>query len=142
MFALVYSSVATGNPGSFDALLATCRRNNEQMGVTGCLLFVYDESDGPDYFAQFLEGDQPAVEAVYARIAQDSRHRDVRLLSSGPAPGRRFTDSPMRLAELPSTRILAAARPRGLSVASPSVESIMRDSRRLTSLVASYGDDA
>jgi hypothetical protein len=134
LFALVYSSVATGGGDDFDALLATCRRNNERDDVTGCLLYVYDDRGGSAYFAQMLEGDQETVEAVYARIGPDRRHREVRLLSSGPTPARRFADSPMRLAELPGDRVLPSA-------AVP-VEAVMREVGPITRLLASYGDDA
>ena len=132
MFALVYSSVSAFS-GDFDILLATCRRNNERDELTGCLLHVYDDQGGPAYFAQVLEGDQKSVEAAYSRIADDRRHRDVRVLRSGPIRDRRFTGSPMRLAELSSAQVLASAP--------SSVEVAVRDAEAMGSLLASYGDD-
>jgi hypothetical protein len=133
VFALIYSSVSKASEDDLNPLLATSQRNNERDGVTGCLLYVYDEEGGPAYFAQILEGRQETVEAAYARIAQDRRHRDVRLLSRGPLRDRRFAGSPLRLAELPTTRVLASG--------GTSVEAVMRDAEAMASLLASYGDD-
>ncbi|MET0747733.1 MAG: BLUF domain-containing protein [Rhizobium sp.] len=57
-----------------EQILATSRRNNEKVGVTGALMF----SEG--FFGQVLEGPQAAVEATFERIQRDARHSDVSLL--------------------------------------------------------------
>ena len=67
-----------------DQILATSQRNNARVGVTGALMFT----DG--LFAQVLEGQREAVEAVFERIQLDERHGEVRLLSFGPADVRVF----------------------------------------------------
>ena len=64
---------------AFDAaliqsILASSRRNNPPLEVTGCLLF------SGAFFAQVLEGPEAAVQALARRIADDPRHHDVRVL--------------------------------------------------------------
>lgn len=55
-------------------VFTTARRNNTRLGVTGALL-VSDDS-----FVQVLEGDEPVVRNLYARIAEDARHEQIKLL--------------------------------------------------------------
>ena len=55
-------------------ILASARRNNARLGVTGALVY----SDG--CFAQVLEGEREHVEAVFESIQCDPRHRDVTIL--------------------------------------------------------------
>lgn len=55
-------------------VFTTARRNNQRLGVTGALM-VSDDS-----FVQTLEGDEPVVRDLYARIAEDARHGQVALL--------------------------------------------------------------
>lgn len=42
------------------------------------------------YFAQVLEGTQPAIESTFERIQQDRRHGSVHLLEFVAAPTRAF----------------------------------------------------
>ena len=69
-FFLVYASIANEDfsQGQLLELLATSRRNNEQSGITGMLL--YNERR----FPQVLEGNEAAVSATSARIERDPRH--------------------------------------------------------------------
>ena len=53
------------------SILATSRRNNLRLGITGVLLI----SQG--YFAQLLEGSRPAVDSLLDRIMRDRRHSDI-----------------------------------------------------------------
>lgn len=73
MYCVVYVSSATHDFSSAELvkLLEVSRRNNEAAGVTGLLL--YRNGD----FMQVLEGEQSAVNAVYARIAADLRHNNL-----------------------------------------------------------------
>ena len=73
-------------PGALDDLLTSARRNNALMGITGLLLFI----DGG--FLQILEGEERAVRELYARIANDPRHRDLRLMLDRENPCRAFPD--------------------------------------------------
>lgn len=54
--------------------METSRRNNEENGVTGLLMY----EDGN--FMQALEGPPERVTATMERIHSDSRHRDVRVI--------------------------------------------------------------
>lgn len=59
------------------AILRKSREHNPPLGVTGVLCACFDSR----VFVQVLEGGRTAVSALYNRIAQDPRHRDVVLLS-------------------------------------------------------------
>lgn len=67
-------------------LLAKARTKNASLGVTGMLLF----HDG--VFFQVLEGDRPTVEALYATIEADARHRRVTRLIIEPIEERAFAE--------------------------------------------------
>ena len=96
IFSLVYVSSATLPFSGEDlrALLATCRKNNAALGVTGMLLY----KDGN--FMQVLEGDEGAVRGLYARIEADSRHRGEITLQEGFTEGRQFPDWSMGFRDL------------------------------------------
>lgn len=68
---LIYASAATHAPSTagLEAILAKSRDNNARDGVTGMLLYA----DGS--FFQVLEGSEEAVDAAFARIDRDERHR-------------------------------------------------------------------
>jgi hypothetical protein len=65
-------------------ILASSRRNNPEVGVTGALMF------NAGCFAQVLEGPCAAVEHTFERIQQDERHGEVSLLSFGAVSRRSF----------------------------------------------------
>jgi hypothetical protein len=76
---LLYASRAADSVNA-DALAAIVKRSKEhnpRVGVTGVLCFCTNAH----VFLQVLEGGRDAVSALYNRIAQDPRHRDVALLS-------------------------------------------------------------
>ena len=75
-------------------IVKAARENNLATGVTGVLV----HSDG--IFLQVLEGGRDAVSALYNRIAQDERHRDVVLLGYEEIAERRFAGWPMGQANL------------------------------------------
>jgi len=58
-----------------NAIIQNSRENNARAGVTGFLMF-----DG-EYFAQALEGTRSAVTLTYNKIAGDTRHRNLHLIS-------------------------------------------------------------
>ena len=74
---LMYASRATEavNHELLSAILRKSTSNNPGIGVTGVLC-----SSG-SIFLQVLEGGRSQVSALYNKIAQDPRHRDVVLLS-------------------------------------------------------------
>lgn len=71
-------------PSTMEDILVESHGRNASLKVTGFLW-----SDGV-YFCQVLEGSPEAVEAVYASIAKDGRHRDLRVRLQESAPDRRF----------------------------------------------------
>jgi hypothetical protein len=74
---LVYLSTAARDFSAtdLDEILAASRRNNNALAITG-LLIVKDHQ-----FIQVLEGEAEAVQALFKRISEDPRHRDVSLVS-------------------------------------------------------------
>lgn len=82
---LVYiSSSADRDVDLTEAILLTSRRNNARDGVTGLLY-----ADGTR-FLQVLEGEAGKVEAAFARIKPDARHRGVVVLSRRTIAEREF----------------------------------------------------
>lgn len=74
---LVYESLASESLTESDVLdiLRKSQVRNNQDRISGLLLF----SQGR--FLQFIEGPPDAVHGLYARIAADTRHRELRILS-------------------------------------------------------------
>jgi hypothetical protein len=75
---LMYASRAADsvNADELAAILKKSKENNAAVGVTGVLCYCFNA----DIFLQVLEGAREAVSALYNRIAQDARHREVVLL--------------------------------------------------------------
>lgn len=93
---LIYSSAAT-RPFSSEELVALLKRardNNERAGVTGMLLY-----SGETFF-QVLEGGESVVDALYARIRRDSRHRQAVAIIREPIAKRTFQEWSMGYASL------------------------------------------
>lgn len=91
---IYFSNAVEGvDRADIESILAASRRNNERSGVTGLLLFVHG------VFAQVLEGEPETVEAVYGKIAADSRHSDVEILSDKTVARRTFSDWSMAYLE-------------------------------------------
>lgn len=84
----IYSSQATidFSPDELVALLELARRKNQEVGLTGMLLYCSQS------FLQLLEGDRVALDATYARIAADERHTNLRRLMYVDAAAPLFGD--------------------------------------------------
>jgi hypothetical protein len=67
-----------------EAILQTARQRNPASGITGVLCY------GGGIFLQAIEGGREQVNALYAQIVRDARHRDVNLLSYQEIRERRF----------------------------------------------------
>ena len=96
MLQIVYTSTANQEFSSvdIDRLLAGARARNRAIGVTGMLVF----HDGT--FLQALEGEQRAVNEIFASIRSDRRHRDIDVLHRGPGFDQRvFGDWSMGFAD-------------------------------------------
>lgn len=83
---LMYASRAAESvaPEQLVAILKKSKINNPRLGVTGVLCL----SGG--IFLQVLEGGRSQVSALYNRIATDSRHHEVCLISFEEIAERRF----------------------------------------------------
>jgi len=86
VFHLIYRSEASHelSGAQLAAMLQRARGFNQAHGITGILLF------GDGQYAQVLEGEQPVVEALYARICRDKCHRSVQTLTQGQTRRRVF----------------------------------------------------
>lgn len=75
LFQIIYVSRASSSlPLELKDILASSRRNNPALGVTGAMAFL----DG--LYLQCLEGEESVVTALYQRISQDSRHSAPKIL--------------------------------------------------------------
>jgi hypothetical protein len=82
---LYVSTISPGvDPKGVMAIHADSQARNARRDVTGLLLY------GRGNFMQLLEGEAVTVTDLYARIARDRRHRDVRTLYCGPTQRRLF----------------------------------------------------
>jgi hypothetical protein len=106
-------------------LLAQSQAYNAAHGLTGVLLYSAGQ------FVQVLEGPEEEVRAVYGRIQRDLRHTDVRTLSEGPGPKRRFADWRMAFTAVPPAQLDAALgavvqqRPPHLPVEDPHLRALL-----------------
>ena len=78
LFNLVYCSQVSDGIGQteVDAIVATARRFNPALGITGVLVF------GSGVFFQWIEGPKTNVLELVKRIDADSRHKQMTILSS------------------------------------------------------------
>lgn len=67
-----------------DGIVYASRPRNEALRITGVLLY------NGWHFAQVLEGEGRDVRAVFAAIANDPRHDDVKVLENNPVAARSF----------------------------------------------------
>jgi hypothetical protein len=85
MHQIVYISSAKQkfSTSDFKKLLVRARMRNNAVGVTGMLVF----HDGT--FLQALEGENRAVNEIFASIQDDPRHGDLTVVHRGPGPEQR-----------------------------------------------------
>jgi hypothetical protein len=67
-------------------ILTTARKFNASQEITGMLLYR------TGYFIQALEGEADRVKALYEKIANDPRHKNVLLIYNNPIQKRAFGD--------------------------------------------------
>lgn len=110
---LIYASRARE-----DVDLAECRRlvsssqaNNARADITGILLF------NSMMFVQALEGEADKVNTLYIKIAKDTRHSDIKLLTYGGISDRMFAQWSMSLVYPSEQRMQSLLLERGLSTA-------------------------
>ncbi len=102
MLQLVYVSAAVKpfHDEELLELLRQARSKNTGLGITGMLLYKKKE------FMQALEGPEKEVTALADRIAQDPRHRDVRVILKNTAREREFPDWTMGFRNLDNGEML------------------------------------
>ncbi len=72
---LIYRSQPFGfDTAMLAGILSAARRNNPQWEITGALICRHD------VYLQLIEGPSASIRELYARILDDDRHTDVRLL--------------------------------------------------------------
>lgn len=86
MYNLIYTSSSTleANNEVLSQILQTARVNNQQMGITGMLLY----SAGS--FVQLLEGTEEKVKETFNRISQDPRHHNIEIVMEANSANRYF----------------------------------------------------
>ena len=86
---LLYASKAATavDQEEMDAILRQSKANNAKSGVSGALCLC--RTGG--IFLQVLEGGREAVNALYAKLIVDGRHKNVTLLSYDEICERRFS---------------------------------------------------
>ncbi|AVT83137.1 BLUF domain-containing protein [Rhodopseudomonas palustris] len=67
-----------------EGILATSRRNNNALGLTGALIF------NCGFFAQVLEGPRETVERIFEVIRHDPRHSKIQVMSAAEVEDREF----------------------------------------------------
>jgi hypothetical protein len=108
---LLYASrLADGDhTDAIESILTQSRRRNPELGITGVLCHA------SGVFMQVLEGGRSPVNALYNKIAGDSRHREVMLLHYEEITERRFggwTMGQVNLARInPSTLLKYLEKP-------------------------------
>jgi len=88
LYSLIYKSRCKGvaNWDLVNSVLATSSRNNPKDEITGVLVAT------ETHFLQVLEGEYEVLNATFERIARDTRHDTVQLISFGQMEERQFAD--------------------------------------------------
>lgn len=95
---IVYISRATFEAGPREngvephvaRILLKSRKNNPRQGLVGVLFY------GDGNFFQCIEGERGAVQALFSRISDDPRHKDVKVLSVRDIQVRTFNEWSMK----------------------------------------------
>lgn len=85
---LLYASsgIREFGPDEITDILEVSRRNNAETGVSGMLLYAEGN------FIQYIEGEEQEIDALFARITKDPRHRQITVLNQGGTEERQFPD--------------------------------------------------
>jgi hypothetical protein len=88
MYRLIYKSRCTGTVdwGLVDEIIGSSETHNKDDSITGVLLAT------GSHFLQVIEGEFEEINRLFLRIARDSRHEDVQLVSFNCVESRLFGD--------------------------------------------------
>jgi hypothetical protein len=100
---VAYVSRMLCDPDAVEDILAVSRERNAPQGLTGLLL--HDRRQ----FFQIIEGERAPVGATLLRIADDARHRDLRVLAARPVEFRLFSNWSMKSAAFTDGRTTIAS---------------------------------
>ena len=92
---LIYQSMPATETVDVKGILEVARRKNAKLNITGMLCF-----DGK-MFIQLLEAEEAIIDALYAAIEHDKRHKDIELLHRGKISKRSFDDWSMAYENIP-----------------------------------------
>lgn len=89
MVELIYMSQAYHDfsDADLESLLSAARENNKANNITGMLLY-----DRLGTFIQAIEGEKQDIDALFQKIASDSRHGEIEKLSYKEINERSFSD--------------------------------------------------
>lgn len=106
LYQLIYVSDAREamSQDSIELLLKRCRHHNDERNISGLLLY----SGG--HFIQLLEGHQPVLANLFAKISDDERHQNVQQMYFAAANERLFPDWRMGLLNLDTLAPLDRSR--------------------------------
>jgi Sensors of blue-light using FAD len=82
-----------------DKILASCKKNNPPLNITGVLLY----SDTK--FIQLVEGEYKVINDLYNKIKTDPRHDQARLISLGPIQEKSFPSWHMGARKIASSEV-------------------------------------
>ena len=92
MYRLIYARHACDAcPEDGARIVERSKARNQGLGITGVLCLL-DAT-----YMQYLEGEERAVRALFARIAGDARHRNATVLDQRPMARRAYPDWSMAL---------------------------------------------
>ena len=86
MYRLMYKSRSKSKIGwsVVNEIISTSEASNTESNITGVLLAT------ESHFLQVIEGDFDEVNRLFMRIARDSRHDEIQIISFGCVDGRLF----------------------------------------------------
>ncbi|PAT40216.1 blue light sensor protein [Vandammella animalimorsus] len=125
---LAYASLAAPDAAAaVGAILASGRRHNQQLGISGVLC------SGFGMYLQVMEGERAAVSQTYAQLLQDARHQQAQLLYCEEISERQFANWPLghvKLEKLGTPFLLKYAERLPLTpgqLSAPSVRAMLLD---------------
>jgi hypothetical protein len=71
-------------------LLSHSRNRNTKDGITGLLIYRFNDDFSRGNFVQVLEGPEESLENVWSRISKDKRHHTVVVVEEGSIDSRMF----------------------------------------------------
>jgi hypothetical protein len=95
----VSSRNATCTEAEIEKILASCKKNNPSLGITGILLY----SDTK--FIQMVEGESKIILQLYDKIKTDKRHGNCMMISYGSISEKSFPSWHMGARKLASNEV-------------------------------------